>query len=52
MSPSLSSSSSTNWAESSGERASVSTTISAWLGASYGSLTPVNSLISPAKALA
>ena len=52
MMPSLSSSSSTNCAESSGLLLSVSTTTSAWSGASYGSLTPVNSLISPENALA
>ena len=39
-------------ADSSGERPSVSTTISALSGASYGSSTPVKPLISPANAFA
>ena len=51
-SPSSSSFAMTCAADSSGERPSVSTTISALSGASYGSSTPVKPLISPANAFA
>ena len=50
--PSSSSFATTNAADSSGSRPSVSTTISGLAGASYGSSTPVKPLISPAKAFA
>ena len=50
--PSSSSFSMTRAADSSGESPSVSTTISAFAGASYGSSTPVKPLISPANAFA
>src|SRR6185437_12003454 len=50
--PSCSSCVITCCADCSGVRPSVSTTISACSGASYGSETPVNSLISPEKAFA
>src|SRR6266540_1802028 len=49
-SPSSSSLSTTDWALSSGETPSVLTTSCGLVGASYGSETPVNSLISPEKA--
>ena len=52
MKPSSSSWASTYSADSSGVLFSVSTTISAFSGTSYGSDTPVNSLISPAYAFA
>ncbi len=51
-SPSSSSFATTTAADSSGSRPSVSTTISALAGASYGSSTPVKPLISPANAFA
>jgi hypothetical protein len=51
-SPSSSSLETTCAADSSGSRPSVSTTISALAGASYGSSTPVKPLISPANAFA
>ena len=50
--PSCSSFSMTTCADSSGVLPSVSTTISALSGASYGSSMPVNPLISPASAFA